>query len=168
MYRSFSLISHSPLLSLPLTLIYVCVFVQSFPDSVIDENMAAGLIYPLQDICRVSQKITVDIAEYVYAERIASRYPEPTDKDAIIRFNFTSPTARRVSLWTRVTNCCMTEWRTASLQISLPCTNRKPICSCRPYRSSVLFASNQTLTYKGHRVAFILFNVAFCDPSRLS
>ncbi|XP_059143485.1 NADP-dependent malic enzyme-like [Physella acuta] len=59
---------------------------QKLADLVTDENLAEGRLYPpLSLIQDVSLKIATGLAEYVYANNMASAYPEPADKEAYIR-----------------------------------------------------------------------------------
>jgi len=49
------------------------------------ENLDEGRLYPpLSKICDVSNKIAIKIAEYTYANKMASHYPEPEDKEQFI------------------------------------------------------------------------------------
>ena len=49
------------------------------------ENLDEGRLYPpLGKIREVSTKIAIKIAEYTYANKMASHYPEPEDKEQFI------------------------------------------------------------------------------------
>ena len=50
------------------------------------DDLEVGRVYPpLTKIREVSTKIAVKVAEYVYELKMASHYPEPSDKGEFIR-----------------------------------------------------------------------------------
>jgi len=50
-----------------------------------EEHIAEGRLYPpLNMLHEISLKIAVDLAEYFYSEKLASTYPEPSDKKEFI------------------------------------------------------------------------------------
>lgn len=59
---------------------------QALANLVTDAHLAEGRVYPpLSEIRNVSVRIATNLAEYVYANNMASSFPEPEDKEAFIR-----------------------------------------------------------------------------------
>ncbi|XP_067674805.1 NADP-dependent malic enzyme-like [Haliotis asinina] len=59
---------------------------RSLSKIVTDQDLEVGRVYPpLSNIREVSVKLATNLAEYVYANGLASTYPEPRDKEEFIR-----------------------------------------------------------------------------------
>jgi malate dehydrogenase (oxaloacetate-decarboxylating)(NADP+) len=59
---------------------------QALADLVTAENLKEGRVYPpLETITNCSVTIATKVIEYAYKNKIASHYPEPSDKEAYIR-----------------------------------------------------------------------------------
>nr|KAF6423031.1 malic enzyme 2 [Rousettus aegyptiacus] len=59
---------------------------KALTDQLTDEELAKGSLYPpLADIQEVSINIAIKVTEYLYANKMAFRYPEPEDKAKYIR-----------------------------------------------------------------------------------
>ncbi len=53
---------------------------------VTEEHLKEGRVYPpLKDIRNVSTKLAVRIVQHAYKHGMASRYPEPQDKEAFVK-----------------------------------------------------------------------------------
>ncbi|XP_062310943.1 LOW QUALITY PROTEIN: NAD-dependent malic enzyme, mitochondrial [Osmerus eperlanus] len=59
---------------------------KTLAEQLTDAELAEGRLYPpLSDIREVSIRMAVKVVEFVYANGMAFRYPEPTDKEAFVR-----------------------------------------------------------------------------------
>ncbi|CAL8249291.1 unnamed protein product [Merluccius merluccius] len=59
---------------------------KTLAEQVSDEELQEGRLYPpLSNIREVSVQMAVKVVEFVYANGMAFRYPEPVDKDAFVR-----------------------------------------------------------------------------------
>ncbi|CAL8331119.1 unnamed protein product [Arctogadus glacialis] len=59
---------------------------KTLAEQVSDNELQEGRLYPpLSEIREVSLQMAVKVVEYVYANGMAFRYPEPADKDAFVR-----------------------------------------------------------------------------------
>ncbi|CAL8344874.1 unnamed protein product [Lota lota] len=59
---------------------------KTLADQVSDNELQEGRLYPpLSEIREVSLQMAVKVVEFVYANGMAFRYPEPVDKDAFVR-----------------------------------------------------------------------------------
>jgi len=59
---------------------------QDLASLVTDEHLAQGRVYPpLNQIRDVSTRIATGLVEYAYEKKLASTYPEPEDKKALVR-----------------------------------------------------------------------------------
>uniref|UniRef100_A0A6Q2ZNY8 Malic enzyme n=1 Tax=Esox lucius TaxID=8010 RepID=A0A6Q2ZNY8_ESOLU len=59
---------------------------KTLADQLTDEELAEGRLYPpLSNIREVSLQMAVKVVQFVYANNMAFRYPEPKDKDKFVR-----------------------------------------------------------------------------------
>lgn len=62
------------------------IFFQALTSQLTDKELAQGRLYPpLANIQEVSINIAVKVTEYLYANKMAFRYPEPEDKEKFVR-----------------------------------------------------------------------------------
>uniref|UniRef100_A0A671UBZ9 Malic enzyme n=1 Tax=Sparus aurata TaxID=8175 RepID=A0A671UBZ9_SPAAU len=74
-----------PGVALAVILIFLYSF-QTLAEQLTDKELEEGRLYPpLSNIREVSVQMAVKVVEYVYANGMAFRYPEPLDKDSFVR-----------------------------------------------------------------------------------
>ncbi|XP_040196026.1 NADP-dependent malic enzyme, mitochondrial [Rana temporaria] len=65
---------------------------EAIAEEVTEENLAEGRLYPpLSTIREVSLKIAIRVVDYAYRNNMASWYPEPEDKEALVKSIIYSP-----------------------------------------------------------------------------
>uniref|UniRef100_A0AAY4CJR4 NAD-dependent malic enzyme, mitochondrial n=1 Tax=Denticeps clupeoides TaxID=299321 RepID=A0AAY4CJR4_9TELE len=62
------------------------IFLETLAEQVTDEDLSQGRLYPpLSNIREVSVRMAIKVVQFVYANGMAFRYPEPVNKEAYVR-----------------------------------------------------------------------------------